>query len=399
MAAQPSGVERSPLSAKVVGSTFVDQYYHILQHSPDLLHRFYQESSKLAQPDDHDAMILVTPNEVSNPLPPVISISAEVVFFPHFVAKGETLAPSASVVPDPKPSQEKYGDREFILQLSRGSTLRSHYDNTRHIPTRMTREIVFFPLLNLLWNGMQSINQKVLLSIGHVRAEMNTVDSQESLSGGVTVFVAGYLIGEDNVKRTFIQSFFLAPQDIGFFVLNDIFRFVEEVEHQQLSQDLANGNAELHPAEEAFSLKQEEHALDQTKVPTITPVMVAEPSPVAAQGNMTKKSYASISLYNHSLILFVTSTMFAISSYSKMEKWKADADRVLLCKINAESEKEFSTFNQRIDLNSCLLTCILPSDATPEQLEQEFKKIGPIKPDGVQVRSHKKSARAVVELD
>ncbi|KAG6480279.1 hypothetical protein ZIOFF_063759 [Zingiber officinale] len=100
---------------------------------------------------------------------------------------------------------------------------------------------------------MQAINQKVLLSIGHVRANMNTVDSQESLSSGVTVLVAGYLIGEDNVKRTFIRSFFLAPQDIGFFVLNDIFRFVEEVEHQQVSQDLANGNAELHPAEEGQS--------------------------------------------------------------------------------------------------------------------------------------------------
>ncbi|XP_074561646.1 nuclear transport factor 2-like isoform X1 [Curcuma longa] len=161
MAAQPSGVERSPLSAEVVGRAFVDQYYNILQHSPDMVHRFYQESSKLGRPDDHGAMILVTPSE--------------------------------------------------------------------------------------------AINQKVLLSIGHVRAEMKTVDSQETLGRGVTVLVTGYLIGEDNVKRSFIQSFFLAPQDIGFFALNDIFRFVEEVEHQQVSHGLANGNAEPHAAEEGLS--------------------------------------------------------------------------------------------------------------------------------------------------
>lgn len=100
---------------------------------------------------------------------------------------------------------------------------------------------------------MQAINQKLLLSTGHVGAEMKTVDAQESLGDGVSVLVTGYLTGEDNVKRSFIQSFFLAPQDNGFFVLNDIFRFVEEAEHQQVNQGLANGNAEPHAAEEGLS--------------------------------------------------------------------------------------------------------------------------------------------------
>lgn len=40
--------------------------------------------------------------------------------------------------------------------------------------------------------------------------------------GGVIVLVTGYLIGKDSDKRTFAQSFFLAPQENGFFVLNDV---------------------------------------------------------------------------------------------------------------------------------------------------------------------------------
>ena len=31
----------------------------------------------------------------------------------------------------------------------------------------------------------------------------------------------------------------------------------------------------------------------------------------------------------------------------------------------------------------------LPLQATPSQLEEEFKRFGTIKPDGIQVRSHK----------
>ncbi|PWZ25848.1 putative G3BP-like protein [Zea mays] len=61
------------------------------------------------------------------------------------------------------------------------------------------------------------------------KAEIRTVDSQESLGGGVTVLVTGHLTGRDGVRREFSQSFFLAPQEKGYFVLNDMFRFVGEI--------------------------------------------------------------------------------------------------------------------------------------------------------------------------
>lgn len=75
------------------------------------------------------------------------------------------------------------------------------------------------------------------------RAEIKTVDSQDSLNGGVIVLVTGYLTGKDLVKKDFTRSFFLAPQENGYFVLNDIFRYVDEDDHQLVNAKLPNGTA------------------------------------------------------------------------------------------------------------------------------------------------------------
>lgn len=44
------------------------------------------------------------------------------------------------------------------------------------------------------------------------------------------LLVTGCLTGRDNVRKKFTQTFFLAPQEKGYFVLNDIFRYIEESE-------------------------------------------------------------------------------------------------------------------------------------------------------------------------
>ena len=64
------------------------------------------------------------------------------------------------------------------------------------------------------------------------KAEIKTVDSQDSHCGGVLVLVTGSLSTKSSDKRNFVQSFFLAPQEKGYFVLNDIFRYLD-VETQQ----------------------------------------------------------------------------------------------------------------------------------------------------------------------
>lgn len=77
----------------------------------------------------------------------------------------------------------------------------------------------------------QGINQKILsLNFKDYKAEIRTADAQKSYKDGVTVLVTGSLTGKDNLKRKFAQSFFLAPQEHGYFVLNDVFRYVDDTE-------------------------------------------------------------------------------------------------------------------------------------------------------------------------
>lgn len=81
-------------------------------------------------------------------------------------------------------------------------------------------------------------------------AEIKTADAQVSYEKGVIVLVTGCLTGKDNVRKKFTQTFFLAPQDKGYFVLNDVFRFVEENESLQNSSELVNSTNENVPVAE-----------------------------------------------------------------------------------------------------------------------------------------------------
>ncbi|KAL6009285.1 hypothetical protein ACLOJK_022513 [Asimina triloba] len=109
-----------------------------------------------------------------------------------------------------------------------------------------------------------AINEKILsLDCGECRAEIKTVDAQESFNSGVLVLVTGYLTGKDNVKRNFTQSFFLAPQDKGFYVLNDIFRYMEDVSHSEGNKGLANSAPASLPSDHETAPPLEEGVPEQ----------------------------------------------------------------------------------------------------------------------------------------
>lgn len=61
----PETIPPTTPSAQVVGNAFVEQYYHILHQSPELVHRFYQDSSFLTRSDSNGVMTTVTTVQVS----------------------------------------------------------------------------------------------------------------------------------------------------------------------------------------------------------------------------------------------------------------------------------------------------------------------------------------------
>ncbi|KAL8260342.1 hypothetical protein R6Q59_028295 [Mikania micrantha] len=345
--ASPAAAPQQPVSAQVVGNAFVQQYYHILHQSPGLVHRFYQDISKLGRPE---------------------------------------------------------------------------VDGTMSITTTM-----------------DAINSKILsLNYDEFRAEIKSVDAQESLSGGVNVLVTGYLTGKDNVLRKFTQAFFLATQDKGYFVLNDMFRYMEDANYAE------GVNAPVADVEDPINSEQviesvavvEDHIPDQAVEPLEesqveevihTPEnvnvtvevaiveeneeapelvveaqepsqLVVEPPQLVVESNtkideVPRKSYASIVMdLKQNGVAFSPPAPVLRKPQPKNQEQQVNSVPTAAVVPEAAASNvdavENGSHEEEADGYSIYIKG-LPMNATPALLEDEFKKFGPIKPNGIQVRSNR----------
>ncbi|GAU28918.1 hypothetical protein TSUD_59290, partial [Trifolium subterraneum] len=96
----------------------------------------------------------------------------------------------------------------------------------------------------------EEIDRKIQsLDYSSFRVKVLSFDAQPSYNNAIMVVVIGCLTGTDNVKRKFAQSFFLAPQDKGFYVLNDVFRYVDAYKSVDIEPVPANDADESVPSE------------------------------------------------------------------------------------------------------------------------------------------------------
>jgi len=88
----------------------------------------------------------------------------------------------------------------------------------------------------------QEIHKKIS-SIGfeNCKVFIHSVDAQSSANGGIIIQVIGEMSNHGEPWRKFVQTFFLAEQPNGYFVLNDIFRFLKE----ETVDDGEDGDAEV----------------------------------------------------------------------------------------------------------------------------------------------------------
>ncbi|CAM8991206.1 unnamed protein product [Rhodiola kirilowii] len=344
------------ISPEVVGNMFVEQYYHFLHHSPEVVFKFYDDQSVLSRPDSNGLMTSTT--------------------------------------------------------------------------------------------TMQGINEKIL-SMGYndYKAEIKTADAQKSHGDGVIVLVTGCLTGKNNLKRNFTQTFFLAPQDNGYFVLNDVCRYIEDASplgtnHVNHTNDIPDQLAPVSepalvvispepvpavPSAHIVNVVEKTHESvdnDEAKAIESSAVVdivsdskdngtsaVGEPFSSTDAGDAPKKSYALI-----------------VSSESKMSKShgrKATASRTekvyvptdtkkVTVKVAPEkTEREVSNSVDRPSVpepqetsdittekniqheeaeGHSIYIRNLPYDVTVAQVGSVFEKFGPIKTGGIQVRCHKEVA-------
>jgi hypothetical protein len=125
----------------------------------------------------------------------------------------------------------------------------------------------------------REIYKKVMSSdYSELKAEIKTVDSQDSHGGGVLVLVTGSLSTKSNEKRNFVQSFFLAPQEKGYFVLNDIFRYLDVETHPAAQARVGSSQPAYNPEPPVVHQPAPEPAVEQ-KVSVPEPEMVREITP------------------------------------------------------------------------------------------------------------------------
>ncbi|KAL0381005.1 UNVERIFIED_CONTAM: Nuclear transport factor 2 [Sesamum angustifolium] len=341
MAMQTASPQLAP-SAQVVGNAFVEQYYHILHHSPELVYRFYQDTSVLSRPDPNGLMTTVT--------------------------------------------------------------------------------------------TMKSINDKICsLDYKNYKAEIKTADAQDSFKEGVIVLVTGCLTGKDNLKRKFAQTFFLAPQDKGYYVLNDVFRYVEESEpditagvvgvddtpSSTLTQDPEPAQVVDPPKPdhatsdvqefETIEEKDNNQVIDERPASQDRDIVVeagshlnenhasvaAESASSASQEDAPKKSYASIV---SSQTKKGPTRVYVPANSARVASPKTEKQSVIPAAEASGSEEsahhspvvapESNDAQDEVEGHSIYIRN-LPLNVTVAQLEAEFKKFGPIKQNGVQVRSNK----------
>lgn len=86
--------------------------------------------------------------------------------------------------------------------------------------------------------ALQEIHDRIMsLDYQDCKVYVSNVDSQSSAEGGIIVQVLGEMSNQGQRWRKFAQTFFLAEQPTGYFVLNDIFRYLkEDADEQDLSE-------------------------------------------------------------------------------------------------------------------------------------------------------------------
>jgi len=85
-----------------------------------------------------------------------------------------------------------------------------------------------------LVNGTKNIREAIAdLNLNNCMVMVSSVDSMPSEKNGIIVQVLGEMSNEGAEARKFAQTFFLAEQPKGYYVLNDIFRFLrEDIEYE-----------------------------------------------------------------------------------------------------------------------------------------------------------------------
>ncbi|XP_022743453.1 ras GTPase-activating protein-binding protein 2-like [Durio zibethinus] len=208
---------------------------------------------------------------------------------------------------------------------------------------------------------MDEIKKQVLSSLDCKEYDIFSCDSQFTANGGVFIVVVGCFTTKNDEMSKFNQSFLLAPMEgvNGYFVSNDILRFFDEQETKTIpTEDV--------PA--AFSASTPDDTASTNDAP---------------EEVVPKKSFLSVvNALNENNAPFKAPPV-------KKSVGKAPQESNLDRKNGLEGKK--NTTNVENVKGTSIFVGNLAMDSKPEELYEAFKSFGPIKRNGVQVRTDKQN--------
>ena len=146
----------------------------------------------------------------------------------------------------------------------------------------------------------QAISDRIKeLDFQDCKVRITNVDSQGSRNN-IVIQVIGELSNKSAPQRKFTQTFVLAEQTNGYFVLNDMFRYILEDEEDDEEQELGNGvqtSEEKSPQAPVATGNQE---ATPTAAPEITPHTLTSSDNPAEQAR-------DVAMVKESLCLLYTS--------------------------------------------------------------------------------------------
>ncbi|XP_019461940.1 PREDICTED: putative G3BP-like protein isoform X1 [Lupinus angustifolius] len=286
---------------------------------------------------------------------------------------------------------------------------------------------------------------ELVMSLNFVSIEIKTINSLDSWDGGLVVMVSGFVkIKDISGRRKFVQSFFLAPQEKGYFVLNDIFHLIDDEltypnvgsvasEKYGTQPHPSNSVAEPHASDYGLedeareyvdSVHIEDDPVDKYSLPehqqleqdfetevVVVETPVEETSPPISSAVHTihdppvalveeplkeppKKTWASIVQVSKGQPV----SSAALQSSVKSARATTELDHVAQPAVQQSSSP--STFSPEYGVDAAedgygaveegevksVYVRNLPATVTEAEIEQEFKNFGRIKPDGVFIR-------------
>ncbi|KAG0165981.1 hypothetical protein DFQ28_008197 [Apophysomyces sp. BC1034] len=126
--------------------------------------------------------------------------------------------------------------------------------------------------------GSEAIRKKIdELGYEDCKVLVTQVDSQGSAGAGILVQVLGAMCSRDEPAQKFSQTFFLARQPNGYYVLNDIFRFLKDEDSGDTEEEVEESEIEQHQLQPSQKPQEPSPVVKQAEIVVPEPMETEQP--------------------------------------------------------------------------------------------------------------------------